>query len=266
MRKLLIYITFMVGLILGSFAGLELLAQTYNFSGPISVVATTANNLRGQLHAIVGPAGYVAEVDSSNRLKTLTTIDNPSLSDELNRANVVGCVDHDVSATACDPLLVGAYAVAFGANPTGVAVNDGTRLHASRAGQLFTIGGHPNTTTIEAQVQDADGAQADAALVTVAAGSKIVVTEAHFTCNGTNTVAVTATLAFGTATVPARAHTGVAKIVLAVDELAPGATRSRGDGSGVIGSGADDEDLRLTMEDPVTGSCGVLVSYFTVES
>jgi hypothetical protein len=40
----------------------------------------------------------------------------------------------------------------------------------------------------------------------------------------------------------------------------------RGDGSGILGIGADNEDLRITNEVPTTGALRVTVSYYTIES
>ena len=37
-----------------------------------------------------------------------------------------------------------------------------------------------------------------------------------------------------------------------------------GTGSGIIGIGATNEDLRITCEDPVTGSISVQVTYYTI--
>ena len=39
-----------------------------------------------------------------------------------------------------------------------------------------------------------------------------------------------------------------------------------GDGSGILGVGADNEDLRITSGTPTTGSLDINISYFTCES
>jgi hypothetical protein len=38
------------------------------------------------------------------------------------------------------------------------------------------------------------------------------------------------------------------------------------DGAGIIGIGADGEDLRITCDDPAGGSLFVTFSYYTIES
>jgi hypothetical protein len=48
--------------------------------------------------------------------------------------------------------------------------------------------------------------------------------------------------------------------------MVPGSGLSRGDGSGILGVGADGEDLRITAEAPTSGSASLVVSYYTVES
>lgn len=161
---------------------------------------------------------------------------------------------------------VGYRAIAHGTNPTAVAAGDRTVGYASRAGVPFVIGGHPNVQTLEAQVEDADGPQTNAALVTVNAGTKIVVTRAAMKCDAANSGAINGLLGFGAASIPARAHTGVAGIVAAFDGIPAGGGSVEGGGSGILGVGADGEDLRLTMEDPAGGACSVAVSYYTVES
>lgn len=157
-------------------------------------------------------------------------------------------------------------AVAHGADPTAVSAGQATRHYSNRDGVAWTIGGHMNAQTLEAQIQDADGAQTNAALVTCGSGCKVVVTQASVVCDHATTAGTQIVLGFGASTLPSRVHTGVAGIVLAGDGFAPGGGIVRGTGAGVIGIGADGEDLRLTTEDPVGGACTVLVTYYTVES
>ncbi len=168
-----------------------------------------------------------------------------------------GTVAHD-AVDAGNPLGLGARAVAFGANPTAVAAADRTVLYANRAGVLFTIGGHPNTTTLELAFT---AAQTDVAIVTVAGGLKIAVTAIAFVLDEATTVGVGFRVGFGAVNTPTT--TGV---VLSHPGLIPGGGIVRGDGSGILGVGADGEDLRLTAEVPTTGSGRVVVSYFTIES
>jgi hypothetical protein len=174
-------------------------------------------------------------------------------------------LSHDAPDTG---FLVGTgyRSIAFGANPTAVAAADRTVAYANRAGVPFTLGGHPNIITREAQIEDADGAQTNAAIVTVSAGTKIVVTQVTANCDGSTTAPTNIVVGFGAATLPARAAGGTTGILAAFDGVPAGGGKARGDGSGIIGIGADDEDVRITTEDPAGGNCSVELSYFTIES
>lgn len=101
-------------------------------------------------------------------------------------------------------------------------------------------------------------AQTDTAIVTVSAGTKIVVTQAAYLCANSNTVDVGVRIGFGATTTPTT--TGV---VLTHPGVAAGSGYNRGDGSGTLGIGADGEDLRITSSVPTTGSCRALITYFT---
>lgn len=114
---------------------------------------------------------------------------------------------------------------------------------------------HPTVVTLEAAYTTA---QTDTAIVTVGAGVTIVVTQIQFVADNANTVDVGFRVGFGTANTPTT--TGV---VLTHPGVAPGSGVSRGAGAGMIGVGADNEDLRITCEVPTGGSVRVLVSYYT---
>lgn len=113
---------------------------------------------------------------------------------------------------------------------------------------------------------DADGAQTDAALDTVAAGMKIVVTRASSACDADNTTDVGLRVGLATATLSARATSGVGQIVLSHPGIAAGSGQGEGAGVGEIVEGASDEDLRITMDDPAGGSCSVMISYYKTAS
>lgn len=181
------------------------------------------------------------QVDATGRLKTAT----------------YGNVAHGAT-DAGNPIKVGYKAVAHGSNPSAVTAGQRSDAYCNRAGIPFTIGGHPNIITLEAAYT---AAQTDTAIVTIGSGTKIVVTQIQAMCDNANTVDVGFRIGFGTANTPTT--TGV---VLTHPGVAPGSGISRGDGSGIIGIGADNEDLRLTSEVPTTGSLRILVSYFTIES
>lgn len=173
------------------------------------------------------------------------------------QAATAGDVAHD-AVNSGNPNQLGFEAIAHGTNPTAVAVADRTRWYANRHGIPFIVGGHPNVVTFEAAYT---AAQTDAAIVTVAGGLKIVVTQIQATIDGATTVAVGLRVGFGTATTPTT--TGV---VLTHPGMVPGGGITRGDGGGIVGVGADNEDLRITSTVPTTGSLRILVNYYTIES
>ena len=174
-----------------------------------------------------------------------------------NGVRTQGSVAHD-AVDAGDPVKVGAKAIAHGSNPTAVAAADRTDLYANRAGVPFVIGGHPNIIT---RRDNFTTAQTDTALVTVAGGSKIVVTRVTVTMDEANTVGVGFRVGFGAANTP----TG-AGVVASHPGVVGGGGITIGDGSGILGVGADGEDLRLTCDVPTGGSIDVNVSYHTIES
>lgn len=170
-----------------------------------------------------------------------------------------GDVAHD-GVDSGNPVKVGAQTVAHGANPAAVAAGDRSNMCSNRHGVLFAIGGHPNIVTIRANYT---GAQTDAAIVTVAPGLKIVVTRITVTADNANSVDVAVRIGFGAATTPTTtgvvaAHPGIPS--------ASGGGFTIGDGSGILGVGADGEDLRITSEVPTGGSIDVVASYYTIES
>lgn len=171
----------------------------------------------------------------------------------LNTGNIA----HD-GVDAGNPIKVGQKAVAHGANPTAVAAGDRTDWYANRAGVPFIIGGHPNVVSFEAAYT---AAQTDTAIVTIAGGLKIVVTEIEAICDYSNTVKVGVRVGFGTVNTPTT--TGV---VLTHPGIAPGSGIVRGNGGGILGVGGDGEDIRITCDVPTSGSIRVLVTYYTIES
>lgn len=175
----------------------------------------------------------------------------------VTASNAAGDVAHDGSDSG-NPVKVGQKTIAHGANPTAVAAGDRTDWYANRHGIPFVIPGHPNIVTIRANYT---AAQTDTAIVTIASGNKIVVTRCSVTVDNACSVDVAARIGFGTANTPAT--TGV---VLSHPGIAAGSGVVEGSGSGILGIGADDEDLRITSEVPTGGSIDVVVSYYTIES
>lgn len=197
-----------------------------------------------------------------NNTPSAVTGDYAALSLGTNGGLMIsGCTAHD-AVDAGSPAKIGAKAIAHGANPTAVAAADRTDLYANRAGVLFTIGGHPNTVTYAHSAITT--AVTDTALVTVATGLKIVVTRISVTLDSASTVFPSVRIGFGTANVPALGNAGV---LAAHGGVPAGGGFTIGDGSGILGIGADDADLRITTVGNATGNgLQVAVSYFTIES
>jgi len=156
-----------------------------------------------------------------------------------------------------NPFRVALRTIAHGTNPTQIAAALTTDWYANRHGVPFVMGGHPNVQTFRANYT---AAQTNAAIVTVAAGLKIVVTRLSVMAHNANTVNVAVVIGFATVTTP----TG-AGVVLAHPGIAAGSGVVEGNGGGILGVGADDEDLRITSGVPTTGSIDVVVSYYTIE-
>lgn len=173
-------------------------------------------------------------------------------------------VAHDAVDSGA-PYKMGMRAIAHGTNPTAVAAADRTDWLASRAGIPWVIGGHPNVVTRSATIDDADGAQTDASLLTVAGGSKIVVTAISAIASASNSGSVAVRIGFGAATLPAASEAGAAGILLE-GKYSAGNGNQKGNGAGILGIGADGEDLRITCDDPAGGSLFVTFSYYTIES
>ena len=169
-------------------------------------------------------------------------------------------IDGDVAADGPEsgnPVKIGGRAHEHGANPPETSANDDrVEWIFNRHGIPFVIGGHPNVIT---RRDNFTAAQTNAALVTISTGSKIVVTRISITADNANTVDVQARVGFATATTP----TG-AGVLISHPGIAPGSGIVEGNGSGILGVGADDEDLRITSEVPTTGSIDVVTSYYIV--
>lgn len=187
---------------------------------------------------------------------------------DIGDVDVVSLTGSSIAHDGVDsgnPHKIGGKAVAHGTNPTAVAAADRTDWYFNRAGVPFVIGGHPNVLTKQLNITDADGAQTDTAIVTVGAGAKIVVTHITVALDSATTASggVAVRIGFGTANTPAADSAG---IVLSHPGIAAGSGLVVGNGGGIIGVGADNEDLRVTCEDPVGGNLDIVVGYYTIES
>lgn len=223
--------------------------------GHLDGVESTLTTIDGRVDGIEGLLTTI-DTDTGDIAASVSVLDDWDNA-ASDGASVSGDVAHD-GVDAGEPVKIGYKAVAHGTNPTAVAANDRTNGYANRAGIPFVLGGHPNIITLEAAYT---AAQTDTAIITVSAGTKIVVTQIAVVADNANTVDVGFRIGFGVTNTPTT--TGV---VLTHPGLNAGSGFSRGDGSGILGVGGDGEDLRITSEVPTTGSIRALVSYFTIES
>jgi hypothetical protein len=266
-------------------------ADTGGIATSVAVMDDWDESDRAKVNPIVGQAGVAAGAGSVGTTTQRVTLasDDPGVAllgtidtDTGNIATSVGVMDdwdngasdgasvsgdvaHD-GVDAGEPVKIGAKAIAYGSNPTAVAAADRTDLYANRHGVLMVLGGVPGVITKEWTFADADGAQTDAALVTVSAGTKIAVTNIAAICDNANTGDVAVRVGFAAASLSAAATSGIAGIVMSHPGIASGSGYNRGDGSGVLGVGADGEDLRITCEDPAGGSIRIIASYFEIAS
>ncbi len=230
----------------------------------VPVVLTAA-----QVSTLTPPAaitGFATAAKQDTAQTTLSSVDGklPNLVSSrvpVDGSGVTQPVGGDVAHDGVDagnPVKIGAVAVAFGASPAAVAASDRTNLLANRHGIVFSLGGHPNVIT---RRDNYTSSQTDTALVSVSAGSKMVVTRVSVLASNANSVDVSVRIGFGTANTP----TG-AGVVLSHPGVAKGSGVVEGSGGAVLGVGADDEELRITCGAPTGGSIDVVTTYFIIES
>lgn len=174
------------------------------------------------------------------------------------RVAVAG-VAHD-SADAGNPVKIGFRAVAFGATPTAVAAADRTDWLSCVAGIPFVLGGHPNILTLKHTTITT--AVTDAAIITAAGGTKLIITRITVTLDNASTVFPSVLIGLAPTNTPTT--TGV---IASHGGVPAGGGFNVGDGSGIIGVGADGDDLRVTTVGNATGNgLHICVSYFTIAS
>lgn len=209
--------------------------STTAVTGNVTVVQPTGTSL----HAVIDTGS--------------TTAVTQATASALN-AQVVGNIAHD-GVDSGNPVEIGNQAVAYGTTPTAVAAGDRTYAYANRAGIPFTLFGHPNVIGLRTNYT---GAQTNTAVLSVSAGTKIVVVEAILMTDAATTAKPSAIVGFGTSTTP----TG-AGVIVSHPGISPGSGVRTG---GVPLAGADDEDVRITCADPTGGSLTILLKYFTIAS
>jgi len=155
---------------------------------------------------------------------------------------------------------VGGYVVAHGSNPDAADAGDAAVILMNRHRMPFVIGGHPNVVTIKHTTITT--AVTDAAIITVSTGTKIVVTRISLSLDNASTVFPTVIIGFGTANTPT-----TTQVLYSHGGYPAGGSNTVGDGSGILGIGADNEDLRVTTTGNATGNgLQICVSYYTIES
>jgi hypothetical protein len=205
-------------------------------------------------HAVTNAGTFAVQVDGA-ALTALQLIDDSIFTDDA--AFTVGTS----KVTA-----IGVQAVAHGSNPDAADALDAVILLANRHRILFAIGGHPNAITYGMSITTA----VTNAIIgpTIGTGLKLVVTGVTVVLDNGSTVFPSVAIGFGASTTPAFATTPGTIGVLAGHPAVPaGGGFNRGDGSGIIGIGADGEELRITTVGTAGGN-GLYVVFtgYTIES
>ncbi len=227
-----------------------------------SGAATAANQLPDGHNVTIDNASGASAVNIQDGGNSITVDGTVSVTDGLN---IEGDIAHD-SADSGNPLKVGFKAIAHSSNPTAVAANDRTDWYANRHGVPWVIGGHPNIVSREYMTT---GAQTNDAIIdSIGAGTKVVVTEIEALASAAGTTTPQVRIGFGATAVPTEPTTGnsATDVVLSHPGIAAGSGVVRGSGAGIVATGGDGEELRITCDAPTDGQLTVLVSYYTIES
>lgn len=180
-------------------------------------------------------------------------------------AAIAGDVAHD-AVDSGNPVKVGGRAVAHGSSPAAVAAGDRTDWIFNRHGVPFVVGGHPNVVATGIRVAAADGAQSNVAIATVSAGMRIVATRVSAKVDGDTTAKPNVTVGFAAATLATPSTTAGAGVLADFLGITAGGGMVEGHGAGILGIGADGEDLRYTCESPTGGALTINTSHYAIES
>lgn len=227
----------------------------------LSTIFKTAS-VRGSSHRLGDSVVVESDAELVRAVLTAQT-DGGTSFDSLKRSSggalfTGGDIPHGTT-DAGNPVKLGAKAVAHGANPSAVAAGARTDLYANRHGVQFVLGGHPGLIT---RRDNYTALQTDVAIVgSISTGTKVAVTQIQVTADNAMTATPSVIIGFGATNTP----TGVG-VVVTHPGLPGGGGVTRGDGSGLIGVGADGEELRITMTVPTGGSISVVTTYFLIES
>lgn len=218
--------------------------------------------LVGGYASTAAPADVSADADAvrlwclRNGAQMVSLYGGTGFISDTNGVYCQGSTQHD-GVDAGFPVKIGFYALAHGTTPTAVAEADRVNGVANRLGVQYVIGGSPNVVTTRLNFT---GAQTDQQVgPTVGATQRLVVTQVQVTADNANTAFPAVRLGFGATNTPTT--TGV---VASHPGVPAGGGFSRGDGSGVLGAGADGEELRLTAAAPTGGSIDVVVTHYLV--
>jgi hypothetical protein len=159
---------------------------------------------------------------------------------------------------AGNPVKMGGLAVAHGTNPTAVAAGQRANQAISRQGLPYVIPGHPNILTSAVTFTTA---QTNTVLVSNSAGTKIILWAYSVKTSDANTVDVSARLGIAASVVPADSATG---LVDTHPNIAAGSGFAGG--PGIMGIGADAEQLLFTCSAPTGGSCQIAYKWYVVPS
>ncbi len=188
----------------------------------------------------------LVHVSGAEGSKTLSEIADTS------GLEVQGSVAHD-AADAGNPVGLGGRAETIGTLPTAVAAGDRVALMATRHGVLFTLGGSPGVVTTRAA--NITTAVSNTVIgPTISSGQRLVITRLTVTIDSASTVFPSVLIGFAAATTP----TGDGVIAYHGGLMAGGGF-TIGDGSGIVGIGAADEELRITTVGNAGGN-GISVS------
>lgn len=227
-------------------------SATGSISAKLRFIASTGIPITGTVtvgsHAVTNAGTFATQVDGS-ALTALQLIDDPVKAD-----------DAGFTVGTDKVMMSGLVAVAHGSNPDAADAADAVAPIANRHRVQFVIGGHPNVLTLKHTTITT--AVTDAAIITVSSGTKIVVTRISFSLDNASTVFPTVLIGFGATNTPTT--TGV---LYSHGGYPAGGSNTIGDGSGILGIGADGDDLRITTTGNATGNgLQVTVSYYTIES
>jgi hypothetical protein len=236
-------------------ANADAASATGSISAKLRFIAATGIPITSvPSHAVTNAGVFAVQVDG-NALTALQLLDDTVFADDA--AFTIGTSKVTVA---------GGAVVAHGAPDAADAGDAGAPL-MNRHRVLFTQGGHPN---VKSAVYNCTGSTTDDNIMAaIAGGTKYAVTRITITLDQACTVGVAVRIGFGTANVPALGAANadaVDDVLFYHPGMVPGSMHTVGDGSGLLGVGADGAELRITAGAATGGTLGVVVTYYPIES